>query len=1075
MPTGNATGGFSQPGLPVDEGESLFGPPSAVVEPLIESRPTYLDTDRLHTFEDFELLIAQIASMVHGLRHVKFYGTRGQTQHGIDLVGVAPDATIWALQAKRHQTFGPADLREAVAKFANADRRDDGGHVLCVSTLVIAVACEARTTGIIETFYALRDEARAAEQPYDLHFWDRQDLSEQMRSTPRLVRRFFGDYTASRFCDNDTRVTADGALGRGLPTRDSLGHAPSLSRPASEPPAVLTDIVMVGPERASGADTVLSRARETVDGDPARAAELFQTAEGLLADGGFVLQAAIVSEARAQALLGAKQFSAAAEVLLGRFWGAVDRGSYFDCRRIQHELSTIAQTSVLDTEAASAAATARAALTILQIPDQGLTAAAELLTDSTTALGIVQLARLASETAAAEGLWTWLTRHAEKLHTVAAHAAAADLSDDGLRIELCIADASDVWTALLDRAHLDATSPMFSAVIQARYARRCAYRQEPTTARQMWMGAAAIAAERGWNADASEWLYAVSKLRMRFTPLDTEDDQARNSARALHSVTGPAAVYSASDSGREAGLEASQAGRRTEAIDHLQGYLRSSFASGRWVDEDDARALLSTGLIPAGRLTEAARHLVTAGITKFDELLEAAGDEYIDVTEFLQDPRTGAYWQRAAALRLLERQADLVPDDQVGDVIDFGLNVIALAVSGALVDNHPMFAPSLYLSAHAALASLADAMTVLQAERLLGFLAPLVAREPDHYRHSDESHVRSCVAIARHFPTLRSAALGQLVSLVETNDSAISAQINRHGRSILADNLGLVRQRLERSAHDGNREAIELLAAIEPEDSHPGPERLGAAEAAFTRLTAPIVHVPGTYSVGTGAPTDAVVARVLPHDRLAAAIASQFERAHDPRSPLTNRADYLAAAFNLAMKLPSDQAENFFPTALELTHDSGRSEDPLAEFGMPSADLRVNAALLCAALARTPGHKKEALRISLRLLAQTDTAGSTVAHILRIVDQPDLQTYLPLLASRREWTLRAYAASKWADGNSPDVELGLALAADGDPRVQHAFARALARAAPSEAVESVRGALAQSPYRSVRRTLSVQM
>jgi hypothetical protein len=1042
------------------------------VEPLIESRPPYLDTHRLHTSEDFELLLAQIASEVHGLRHVKFYGTRGQTQHGIDLVGVAPDDTIWAIQTKRHQTFGPADLKEAVAKFDNAERRDDGGRVLRVGTLVVAVACEARTTSVIETFYALREEARTTDQPYELHFWDRQDLSEQLRTKPALVRRFFGEYTASRFCDSDANDASGTSSGLDPLDRESSTEELDTSGSAPEPQTVLTDIVMLGPERASGAETFLSEARAIVADAPAQAAELFQAAEDLLADLGFVLQAAIVSEERAQALVSAEQFNSATEVLIARFWAAVDAGSHFDCRRIEHDLSKVARSSGPDTQAAIAAATARAARTVLRSPEQGLTAAAELLAGSPTTPGSVQLARLTSETAAATGRWTWLTRHADELQSIVAHADGSGLYDDGLRIALCIADAADVWSALLDRAQLATTPPMTSAVIRARYARRCAYRQEPTTARQMWMSAAAVAAEHRWNSDASHWLFAVSKLRMRFDPLGTGNDQARNSARALQSVSGPAAVYSASGNGREAGLDASRAGRVTEAVDNLQGYLRSSFVSGRWADEDDARALLAAVLIGAGRLTEAARHLVTAGVTKFDELLEAAGDEYIDVTEFLQDPRTGAYWQRAAALRLLERQADLVPDDQVGDVIDFGLNAIALSHTGSLVDNNPMFAPSLYLSAHAALAALADAMTVSQAERLLGFLAPLVPREPDHYRHSDEAHVRSCAAIARHFPTLRETALGQLLSLIETNDSGIALHINRHARNILADNLELVRERLERSAHDGNREATELLAAIEPGDSRPGPERLQAAEQALTRLTAPITHVPGTYSVGTNAPADAVIARVLPPERLAAAIASQFERASDPRSPLTNRADYLAAAFNVAMKLPDGHAETYFATAVELTHSSGRSDDPLAEFGTPSADLRINAALLCAALARTPEHKTDALRISLRLLAQTDTAASTVTHILRVIDPPDLQTYLPLLASRPEWTLRAYAASKWTDSDSPDADLGLALASDGDARVQQALAHALTRMAPTEKVTPVRETLVHSPYRSVRRAVS---
>jgi hypothetical protein len=383
-----------------------------------------------------------------------------------------------------------------------------------------------------------------------------------------------------------------------------------------------------------------------------------------------------------------------------------------------------------------------------------------------------------------------------------------------------------------------------------------------------------------------------------------------------------------------------------------------------------------------------------------------------------------------------------------------------------------MFAPSLYLSAHAALAALADAMTVLQAERLLAFIAPLIPREPDHYRHSDEAHIRSCVAIARHLPTLRDAALDQLLSLIETDDSAVAVHIRRHARNVLAEHYALIRERLEHDVANGNREAAELLADLEPEDGRPNPARLAAAQAAFTRLVAPVVHVPGVYSVGTNAPIDAVVARVLPMEQIDAALTAQLDKASDPRSPLTNRADYLAAAFNLAMTLDDERTGNLFASALELSHNSGKSEDPLAEFGRSATDLRLSATLLCSALARTPEQRREALGVGLRLLAQTDNAGPTLTHILRVLNPPELQTYLPLLASRPESTLRAYAASKWLDSDHPDVDLGLALAGDDDPRVQYALASSLTRTPGADTVPIVRDVLAHSPYRSVRRKLT---
>jgi hypothetical protein len=361
-------------------------------------------------------------------------------------------------------------------------------------------------------------------------------------------------------------------------------------------------------------------------------------------------------------------------------------------------------------------------------------------------------------------------------------------------------------------------------------------------------------------------------------------------------------------------------------------------------------------------------------------------------------------------------------------------------------------------------------MSTVQAQRLLHHLNRLVPREPGHYRHSDESHVRVCAMIARHHPALRKEALNQLTDLFGSGTAA-AMYVRRYARAVVVKYLDAVRERLVAMAHDGNRDAIEFLADIEPSDREPDEQRLAAATEAYERLISPIEHTPGTYSVGTSAPMDAVVARILPVGHVKMALRAQIDRAHDIRSPLSNREDYLSAAFNLAMFLPDDDTTEFFEDAIALTTDSGRADDPLAGFGMPNADLRVNAGLLCSALARTDERRQTALGIGLSLLTQAQGSGRAVTHILRVLEAADIGPYLPLLASQPDTDLRAFAARVWAANPAGQPSLGVTLAQDDDPRVRQTLAAALSATPETPADADARLLLTESPYRSVRLAL----
>jgi len=68
-------------------------------------------------WERFEQLLRRMTRDVLGLRQVQLYGVRGQSQHGIDIVGRSADGTGEAIQSKKYETFTKADLTAAVTKF----------------------------------------------------------------------------------------------------------------------------------------------------------------------------------------------------------------------------------------------------------------------------------------------------------------------------------------------------------------------------------------------------------------------------------------------------------------------------------------------------------------------------------------------------------------------------------------------------------------------------------------------------------------------------------------------------------------------------------------------------------------------------------------------------------------------------------------------------------------------------------------------------------------------------------------------------------------------------------------------
>ena len=70
-----------------DLDDPLLGPPDAIAEPPVDPQLEYWPTDQM-SWENFERLLLRVTQDVRGLRSVRRFGTRGQAQKGLDVIGI---------------------------------------------------------------------------------------------------------------------------------------------------------------------------------------------------------------------------------------------------------------------------------------------------------------------------------------------------------------------------------------------------------------------------------------------------------------------------------------------------------------------------------------------------------------------------------------------------------------------------------------------------------------------------------------------------------------------------------------------------------------------------------------------------------------------------------------------------------------------------------------------------------------------------------------------------------------------------------------------------------------------------
>lgn len=1035
MTTSDETAGSAADLVSVDDDDPRLGPPSRITEVPVDPQLRLLPTHEME-WPDFERLLLRVAREVRGLRAMSLFGVSGQAQDGLDAVGLNAWGHAEGVQGKRYTSFDVADLDAAAAKFTA------GSLPFRIQRLFVGVASSAHARALVERVLEINRQLA----PLELELWDRDRLSELLRKRPEVVLEFFGAVTATSFCVPHT-------IGRvEVPGPDAV---------------TLADAVLVGPASTGKAGVELEQAKATRAGDPAAALVHLRNAQRLLTDAGFPAHATALDDDAIDLLGRLGRHADAARVLLDRVWDALRADTTSDAESAARALDRLSSEPqrTADDPVRAQAAVARTAVEMyghplgqLPAPEAVAAAAGDDRSDR------ARLVLLAGEIALADGARDWLSVAAPTIAELADQVATVDATV-AQRLRLVAADVTGEWSALLRDARTRAIPRPLAALTLARHGRYLASRGNRDDADASWAEAIEQGCLAGLHEDASDWVYARRSLAMRYGI--PNEDVWHPIAAALRARPAQPRVAAAPGNVRERALEALHNGKPREAALRLRRHLRDEVVSGSWQGEQDARALLASTYADVGEAALAAKHVVAAGdATQAKELAARVGDTYLDVREHLASP---TYWTAATAYQLIAAQGDVVPDAHAEEIAGRALAVLDDARDGTLVDT-PLFAPSLYLSAHAALAALADRLAGTDAARLLEHLEPLTDAAEGHYHRTDDDHARAAASIAEGHPSLREQALGQLLRLLARAPHAVNA----HARDLIVEHLQLTRDRLVDLATAGSSDAAELLAHAHPDDVAGD-----ATQAAAAALTAPLTSGPGHYAMGTDAVGKSILARVLPPDRRAGLIREQLRRVRSPHESAQNRSEYLLAAANLADNLADTDVKELLPLALdEATSPASSDADGLTSaFGHPlgamrialAGDSRTAAALLAARLASTAQQRDQARAAALRLIGADSDSDYYVTRALQVL-QDDLARDIPYLA-KQGWALRSLAAIAWANADDSDPQIGGLLAGDPDPRVRRALADALARARPTPRTDDARDTLHADPRHSVRRLL----
>jgi hypothetical protein len=144
------------------------------------------------SWKDFERLCYRLAQKAGEVEKVWAYGTQGHQQLGIDVLVRMKDGTFETWQSKRHKTFGPSQIKAAIAHFL------DGAWAGQAKKFILAVACQPSGPNAINAIEEARSDLKARGIAFEPLFGS--ELAEKLKTESEIIDDFFGRPWVERVC-----------------------------------------------------------------------------------------------------------------------------------------------------------------------------------------------------------------------------------------------------------------------------------------------------------------------------------------------------------------------------------------------------------------------------------------------------------------------------------------------------------------------------------------------------------------------------------------------------------------------------------------------------------------------------------------------------------------------------------------------------------------------------------------------------------------------------------------------------------------------------------------------------------
>lgn len=970
-------------------------------------------------WENFECLLERILEDVEGLRHVRRYGTPGQSQNGIDIIAKDSYGKTVALQSKRYQKFSASNIRKAVQKFSlpQADR------------LIIAVACEVRETSAVNELHQQIEEVK----PVDLELWDALKLSKILRGKPEIVIEFFGEEWASHFC---------------YPYKYDSPSIPPVE--AQE----ISEAISRTPEVKTGADLKFSEAEETAE--LTKKIDLIEAGQLLLRENNFAPYAELYEMQRLKILIEVGRSGEVRTILLEKLWGALDWGLLGVAESLLFQARKLKLGQGNGTSLQGCVQEMQEAIRLYCNPLGDLPGVEEIRTalDGSRIRYVV----LACEIALADGNRKWL------------RSIALDVSqylernkiDNYLatRLRLIIAEIDEDWANLLHDARKNRLGYELAALVMARYARYCVLNQKFEDADSNWEDAIVSAAYARKYFEAEKWVFNRRLLHNRSISMNND---LRPLQEAISNMGSSLTIIPTANNAYEKAIAGLISGELRSAAISANKALRDAIIIGDLAGEKRIRCVCAKILEDSEEYEKSARNYARAeAIKEIENLGKKLQDYFVNI---VQDLEASNYWTVGAAYRLLSSQADLIPDNAVESIL--ARILYEIKASQELFDHR--FSPSSrYNNAIKCLAAIVDRIEYDYAVKIIDYFSDQLPVEDGYYRFHDQDEAIILAKIALNFKDLAPNAVPNLVELL--------------GRSYLSRKQVCLQAVLENSTEalstlfelvqQGNDWAKEILVRLGEDFS----EKSDIISQAFKNLHEPLVHHDGAYGIGTRAVEDALIIQNLSSEKLDKVVLQLFERANDSKICYDNRCEYLLAIMNLSEYVDREFWLEYYNRAVSVVESSVKFEydDFEEQFTHPLGFYRVRrgkrgdraaAALVAATFAETVEHKQKVKSIVYSLLRFEDQ--DLLAHALYAIREVIVEDFGFLMAQGPD--IRSLVAHLWVENDGASY-IGDLLVEDPDARVRRSLAEGL-KGKPQEQFPNLFEKLEKDPRFSVRNAL----